>query len=196
MTKDTVKSNDKSDTNNTKEIRTLLVKPEISKWHITDERIRHMHGVAELMYQYYDAFNCKYLSRGEVYILGLNHDIGYMIEKDGHEFYGARIFEGFSDVGRKNVIAKCILHHGDTPKQFMGCHKCSADEIPGELLLLWWADMCVESGGEQAGEAVGFEQRLRSLGKRYGENSDPCAKCKESMDWLKSHLPEEIKLTL
>ena len=55
-----------------------------------------------------------------------------MIEKDGHEFYGARIFEGFSDVGRKNVIAKCILHHGDTPKQFMGCHKCSADEIPGE----------------------------------------------------------------
>lgn len=59
---------------------------------ITEDRIRHMHGVAELMYQYYDIFDCKYLSRDEAYVLGLNHDIGYINGKKDHEANGADLF--------------------------------------------------------------------------------------------------------
>ena len=69
-----------------------------------------MHGVAELMYQYYDAFHCTQLSREEVYVLGLNHDIGYINDKTGHELYGGGLFAGFCDLGPQNIMAKCIFH--------------------------------------------------------------------------------------
>ena len=159
-------------------------KPEFTERHISDERIRHMHGVAELMYQYYDAFHCKYLSKEEIYVLGLNHDIGYINGKSDHEFYGADVFARFCEFGPQNIIAKCIFHHGDTPKIYMERHMCSEEAIPAELILLWWADMSVESGGEHAGEVVGFQRRLDGLKERYGENSEPYQMCKETMEWL------------
>ena len=157
-------------------------KPELPEKRITDERIRHMHGVAELMYQYYDAFHCKYLSREEVYVLGLNHDIGYLQGKDNHEVGGAHIFAEFTDNNILNPMAQSILYHGSTPKEYM--QLTDDDEIPAELILLWWADMNVESSGEHAGEVVGFQGRLDSLKERYGEDSHPYQTCKETIEWL------------
>ena len=67
---------------------------------ILKSRILHMHGVAELMYQYYDKFGCKDLSKDEIYFLGLNHDIGYLYDKNNHETRGSEILaevsSGFS----------------------------------------------------------------------------------------------------
>ena len=170
----------------------ILHKPELPEKRISDERIRHMHGVAELMYQYYDVFHCKYLSKEEIYALGLNHDIGYMNGKSGHEAYGADVFAEFCEFGSQNIIAKCIFHHGDTPKKYMEHHMCSPDDIPSELILLWWADMCVESGGEHAGEIVGFQGRLDGLKERYGEDSEPYQICKETMQWLRDWMPQNF----
>jgi len=169
-------------------------RPDLSEKRITDERIRHMHGVAELMYQYYDAFHCNCLSKEEIYVLGLNHDIGYMNGKSEHEFVGADIFARFCEFGSQNLIVKCIRHHGDTPKKYMEHNMCSEDDIPNELILLWWSDMCVESGGEGAGKIVGFQGRLEGLKERYGEDSEPYQICKETMEWLINHMSRDFLL--
>ena len=163
-------------------------KPKLSEKVIKEERIKHMYGVAELMYQYHDVFLCNKLSREELYVLGLNHDIGYIENKTEHEFYGARLFAGFCDGGPQNLIAKYIFHHGDTPKQYMEAHMCREEDIPRELILLWWADMNVESAGERAGEVVGFGDRLDSVKARYGEDSEAYRICKETVDWLISYM--------
>lgn len=166
--------------------------PELPPKKITDERIRHMHGVAELMYHYYDAFHCNYLSKEDVYVLGLNHDIGYMSGKADHEAYGSNIFAEFCEFGSQNMITKCILHHGDTPQKYMVNQMCFEDEIPNELILLWWADMCIESGGRYAGEFVGFQGRLKGMKARYGENSEPYQICKETIKWLIDYIPQKF----
>ena len=162
----------------------------LPKKNIPRERILHMHGVAELMYQYYDKFHCNYLSKEEIYILGLNHDIGYLNGKTGHESYGATLFARLCEFGLQNTFAQCILHHGDTPQEYMKSHMCSAEDIPNELILLWWADMCVESSGKKAGEIVGFQKRLDSMKTNYGEASTPYQICKKTIDWLITYMSQ------
>lgn len=151
---------------------------------ISDERIKHMHGVAEFMYENYDKFNCKYINKEEIYILGLNHDIGYINGKSNHELCGANMFAEFTEFGQKNIMTQCILYHGDTPREYMEKYQCSEEDIPDELILLWLADMCIESAGENAGKNIGFQARLDNLAERYGTDSEPYLICKETMDWL------------
>ena len=56
--------------------------------------------------------------------------------------------------------------------------------IPGELILLWWADLMVESSGEHAGEVVGFKKRLESIKERHGEDSKQYKNSLETVEWL------------
>ena len=58
----------------------------------------------------------------------------------------------------------------------------------GELILLWWADMNIESRGKKAGEVVGFRGRLESLKEHYGIDSEPYRICKETIDWLINYM--------
>ena len=159
-------------------------KPELTETRISADRIKHMHGVAELMYKYYDAFDCKYLSREECYVLGLLHDIGYIDGKENHEHRGCEILERYLSFGYGSVLVKCIDAHGCTPNEYKSIYGVADDEIMGELILLWWADMLVESSGEKAGEVVGFQGRLNGLEERYGSDSLPYRICKETIDWL------------
>ncbi len=158
--------------------------PQVQAPQISDERIAHMHGVAELMWQYSHAFSCTVLSRNELYFLGLIHDIGYIDGKEGHEDYGSELLSMLLEFGNKNMIARCVKWHGVTPREYVDIHQCYASDIPGELILLWWADMMVEAGGDKAGEVVGFQGRLDGLKDRYGEDSKPYQTCKETMEWL------------
>ena len=170
----------------------LEAKPTVQEKRISDERIKHMHGVAELMFDRYPLFQCKYLSRDEVYVLGLNHDIGYVGGKGLHEFRGAGIFAEFCEFGLKHTMTECIFHHGHTPAEYIERHNCTNEEIPDELVLLWWADLCVESSGEHAGEAVGLKKRLDGIEKRYGKDSESYRVCKEIIDWLTDNLPDRV----
>ena len=52
--------------------------PQLPEKRITDERICHMHGVAELMYQYHDAFQCHTLTSEQCYFLGLRMRAGIL----------------------------------------------------------------------------------------------------------------------
>ena len=159
-------------------------KPELKEIAIQKTRMLHMYGVAELMFNYYDVFECKYLSREECYLLGLVHDIGYINGKENHEYYGCEILADVLNFGNNSVISKCIEGHGMTPMRYKEVYNIPDDEIMGELILLWWADMNVESDGEHAGEIVGFQNRLEGLKQRYGSKSDIYNDCKETIDWL------------
>lgn len=143
---------------------------------IDDDRIRHMHGVAEYMYAHALEFQ---LEPEKMYVLGLLHDIGYVDGKEGHESRGANILKSLG-FGMEYFIS--ILWHGSTPSDFLaltgGCKKL---QIPKELILLWKADMTVNGRGEE----VGYEERLRDIGDRLGYDSRAYKNCKEVIEWLK-----------
>ena len=147
---------------------------------ITDERMRHMHGVAEFMYNHADDLKCD-LSREELYLLGLLHDIGYMNGKEYHESFGSEVVSRLLNPQGQQTIARYIRWHGCTPQEYIAFNKT---KIPNELILLWWADMSIESAGDRAGENVGFKGRLKGIEERYGKNSRPYRICKDTINWL------------
>ncbi len=143
---------------------------------ITNERIAHMHGVAEWMYEHAEEYGCE--KKDEMYLLGLIHDIGYLYgSKEEHEQRGAEL------LGIDTYYGKIIQAHGLTPQEYMDNYACLEFEIPNEMILLWTADMMVDLSGN----AVGFKARLDEIEKKHGTESVPYRVCKETMFWLQSH---------
>lgn len=138
---------------------------------ITDERIAHMHGVAEYMYRNAEKYN---LDKKEMYVLGLLHEIGYVYGKAEHEVYGARLLEklGFKD-------SWLISWHGTPPVDFMKLKDIS--DVPNALILLWEADLSVNAKGEE----VGFNKRLEDIGERLGFDSVAYRIASETVEWLR-----------
>lgn len=142
---------------------------------ITNERIAHMHGVAEWMYKHAEEYGCE--NKDEMYLLGLIHDIGYIYgNKEEHEQKGAEL------LGLNTYYGKFVQAHGLTPQEYMDCNGCFNSEIPNEMILLWTADMMVDSKGN----IVGFKARLDDIEKRYGIDSESYRICKEIMLWLEN----------
>ena len=142
---------------------------------ITNERIAHMHGVAEWMYEHAEEYGCK--NKDEMYLLGLIHDIGYIYgNKEEHEQRGAEL------LGINTYYGKFVQAHGLTPQEYMTHNNCLNSEIPNEMILLWTADMMVDSKGN----VVGFKARLDDIEKRYGTDSESYCICKEIMLWLEN----------
>ncbi len=165
---------------------------------ISNERVAHMGGVARVMYNAWGMFDLHYnYSRDAAYMIGLIHDMGYMHGKEDHELNGSKIFEEF-DTG----IADIIRLHGKTPEEVLkllemhydtNIYKYEpGDYIPAEIVLLWFADMMVESSGDKAGHIVGFEKRLEGIKSRYGENSHAYKVCSEQIQFLNDYLPLKL----
>lgn len=175
-----------SDDNFEKNIRSFT--PEIEPV-ISNKRIRHMHSVAELMYKFADTFKCSVLTPEELYFLGLNHDIGYLYGKENHEENGTEFFS------KDGFMKKCIRWHGSTPAEYKEYYGCNDFDIPHELILLWWADLMVESSGDNAGVVVGFDERLNSISERFGRESKTYQSCNEKAEWLISYIADMIILS-
>ena len=143
---------------------------------ISNERMAHMHGVAEWMYAHAEEYGCK-KNKEEMYILGLLHDIGYIYGKPNHEKLGAQL------IGPKTDYADIIAYHGSTPQEYMNAHQCFDPDIPKEMILLWVADMMIDSKGEE----VGFQARLMEIEAAYGNASVPYKTAKAIVDWLHYH---------
>ena len=142
---------------------------------ITNERMAHMHGVAEWMYEHAEEYDCE--NKDEMYLLGLIHDIGYIYgNKEEHEQKGAEL------LGLNTYYGKFVQAHGLTPQEYMDCNGCFDSEIPNEMILLWTADMMVDSKGN----VVGFKARLDDIEQRYGIDSESYRICKEIMLWLEN----------
>lgn len=139
---------------------------------ISQQKISHMHGVAEYMYLNADKYR---LNKEEMYILGLLHDIGYLNGKKHHPLYGGQIL---NNCGYSHSIY--IYWHGSTPDEYKRAHSCSDKEIPKQLVLLWEADLSIGITGEN----IGYEKRLEDIGNRYGLDSKAYRIAKETIDWL------------
>lgn len=141
---------------------------------ISNNKIAHMHGVAEYMYKHAEEFGCE--NKDEMYLLGLVHDIGYLYGAKNHEQNGANL------LGVDTYYGKFIFAHGLTPQEYMQQNSCFPTEIPNELILLWTADMTVDFNGNE----VGFIERLNDIGKRHGIDSEAYIKSKEKILWLQN----------
>ena len=121
---------------------------------ISDDRIAHMHGVAEYMYKHAADYN---LDPEEMYLLGLLHDIGYLEGRIMHAQHGAAILKKIK-LPHKYQIA--VEHHGDILKE--------KDHPSPELMLLIEADMhVIPQTGRNSGKAWYRRQSIPDLCGKY-----------------------------
>ena len=139
---------------------------------IPQDRILHMHGVAEYMYREAGKYQ---LDPERMYLLGLLHDVGYLQGTEGHEEAGAKMAE---EAGYKD--ADLIRWHGAMPEAYMQAKGCDPSAIPKELLLLWEADLKVDHNGKD----VGFQKRLEEIAKSLGKESKAYQECARKAEWL------------
>ena len=154
---------------------------------ISDDRIKHMHGVAEYMYKNALKYN---LNPDDMYLLGLLHDIRYIHGKEKHEEHGAQMLSKYD-----YPYSWIIEHHDWTPSMIKTEYYMSDEYIPTELFLLWEADMSIESTGRDAGKDVGFEKRLENIGKRLGQDHEAYINCNEIIGYLKLYSDQRKKKT-
>lgn len=147
---------------------------------ITEERLKHMLGVARSMYSL--AKKCGYSEEEaqELFVTGLVHDVGYEFsDGEHHAFIGGEILKRTGFKYWKEVE----LHGFD----------CGA-LMTEELHLLNTADMCVAFDGEPSTLA----QRLDSIQLRYGSDSkvysEACRVAERVAKFQKQHALEEDAL--
>lgn len=117
---------------------------------IDSDRLNHIIGVARLMK---DKAEKVGLDKEEMFTLGMLHDIGYEFGKNNdHNFVGFKILD------KQNYkYAKEVLYHG--------CPNCEYQSLA--LDLLNFADMHID----KTGIYVSFDERLKDIKSRRGENS-------------------------
>ena len=92
----------------------------------------------------------------DLYLLGLNHDIGYEYgNNDNHGYIGGEILK------RNNYkYWKEVYYHGNINTKFSSLF----------LEILNKADMQIDKYGND----VGYDKRLEDIKNRYGEKSKTC----------------------
>lgn len=114
---------------------------------LSEKKVKHCGAVAKFLFE-----NTRLTDRrDEMYVLGLLHDVGYLKTTRGHNKAGAEILK---NLGYKDWIP--VAEHGDPNTN----QNTMTDELN-------WADMQID----HEGNLVGYEERLLSISKRYGENS-------------------------
>ncbi len=131
---------------------------------ITEDRIKHILGVARLMKKYARDF-CQ--DEEKMFTLGLVHDIGY--EFGGSEEHHILGYEILSKQGYE--FAKEVLYHGKPTDEYFSL----------ALDLLNFADLHINKKGDY----VSFEDRLEDIKARRGESSPHYQNCKKVIDMLK-----------
>lgn len=137
--------------------------------HISDNKMKHIHSVAEYMYDHADEHG---LNNDEMYMLGLLHDIGYIRGHKGHMQNGAEIAK---QIGVNANLRYAIENHG------MDLSKL--EKVTPELVLLVRADLQID----YLGEFVGYEKRLSNIKIRYGEASIQYKRVLGTIDYLKQN---------
>lgn len=106
----------------------------------------------------------------KLFVLGLNHDIGYEFD-DGksHNVVGGNILK------RGNYkYWKEVYYHGVVQEEYSSLY----------LKILNTADMQVD----KYGNVVGFEERLKDIKSRYGEESIAYKRCVKLIEFIKSEV--------
>ena len=130
------------------------------------DRMLHSLGVAKKMVEIGKKLDLSDNELKELYVIGINHDIGYEFDKDNHGISGANILK---DMGFKYY--KEIYYHGEIDIEYSSLY----------LDILNMADMMIDKSGND----LGYEGRLKDIESRYGKDSIPYKKCCLLVDSLK-----------
>lgn len=135
-------------------------------YQITDDRMMHILTVSRQMREKAHALGWSEEKCGQMFILGLNHDVGYefgdnrthnhiggeMLKQAGFKYYNEVAFHGVNDCSYKSE----------------------------ELDLLNWADMHTDGKGSR----VTFKERLEDIANRRGLESIAYIESKKMCDSL------------
>ena len=123
-------------------------------------RLKHSYAVGKKMQEVGQEKGFSDEEIKELFVLGLNHDIGYEFTENGknHNFIGGEILK---TSGYK--YWQEVYYHGELDIEYQSLF----------LDILNMADMQVDRYGND----VGYEKRLEDIATRYGENSQVYKKC-------------------
>ena len=129
-----------------------------------EDRLKHSLAVANKMLELNNGNNNE-----EVFLIGYLHDIGYQFSNDKvkHNKVGGEILK---NAGFK--YWKEIYYHGEINCKYNSYY----------LDLLNKADMMIDSQGHD----VGFDNRLKDIKNRYGENSITYKNAKTLIEEIKN----------
>lgn len=132
------------------------------------DRLVHSYRVAKKMQEIGKSLKLTNEELEELFVLGLNHDIGYEYSKDGknHGKIGGEILRrsGFKHW-------KEVYYHGMLTNEYSSKF----------LDILNCADMQIDKYGND----VGFDGRLQDIKNRYGEDSIVYKRCIEMVQYFK-----------
>ena len=126
------------------------------------DRLKHSYGVAKKMQEIGSNIGYNKKELDELFVLGLNHDIGYEFVNDGveHNKVGGTILR---NCGYK--YWREVYYHGEVQKEYSSMF----------LDILNSADMQVDIFGND----VGYEKRLDDIRNRYGDSSNVYCRCRK-----------------
>lgn len=132
-----------------------------------NDRLIHSISVARKMVEIGKRRNMSEEELQDLFILGLNHDIGYEIgTSDLHGEIGAEALK------RNNYkYYKEVYYHGKLQNEYSSIY----------LTILNQADMQIDKYGND----VGYDNRLLDIKSRYGEESRIYLDCKELVDSIR-----------
>lgn len=133
------------------------------------DRLNHSYAVSKKMMEIGSKLNLSDEELKELFILGLNHDIGYEFT-DGvnHEKIGGELLRA---CGFKNW--KEVYYHGSITDEYESLF----------LKILNQADMQIDKYGND----VGYDKRLEDIKSRYGEKSNVYERAVKLVERLKGN---------
>lgn len=132
-----------------------------------NDRLIHSYNVGKKMMEIGKKYNLSEEELQELFILGLNHDIGYEFTDDStnHNRIGGEILR------KQNYkYYKEVYYHGEIQNEYKSLY----------LDILNMADMQIDKYGND----VGFDKRLEDIKNRYGEDSIQYINAKSVIDSL------------
>ena len=132
------------------------------------DRLKHSYSVGKKMVEIGEYLRLGNDELNDLFILGLNHDIGYEFAKNGidHNKIGGTILK---NNGYK--YWKEVYYHGELTNEYDSLY----------LTILNQADMQVDKYGND----VGYDKRLEDIRSRYSEESIIYKKCLELVKKMK-----------
>lgn len=135
-----------------------------------DDRLKHSLAVARKMVEIAKEKQLSEESQQELFVLGLNHDIGYEYgENVNHNIIGGNILKESNYKYWKEVY-----FHGNPDTSYKSLY----------LDILNMADMQVDKTGNN----VSYEERLEDIKNRYGIDSREYLDSKKIIDNMKSEV--------
>ena len=131
-----------------------------------NDRLIHSYNVGKKMMEIGKKYNLSEEELEELFILGLNHDIGYEFDPTNHNKVGGEILR------KQNYkYYKEVYYHGEIQNEYKSLY----------LDILNMADMQIDKYGND----VGYDNRLKDIENRYGIDSYVYKKCFELIKELK-----------